>query len=115
MKNNNGYTIAELMIVIVVVGVLAFVGINSASYAFSDREAAKAELKNSRIELIEKQAVLYGEANKSLFKENDTTYIRVIDLVNNNFLVSNDESVVGNNQKIKLVLKDDKVEAFLEK
>lgn len=115
MKNNRGYTVVELIVVILVVGVIAFVCINKASYAFSDQEIAVTELMEQKIELIEKQAIKYGEDNKDLFEESKTIYIRLIDLIENKYLLNNSDSEINNNQKIKLEYKDDKVIATVEK
>lgn len=115
MKNNRGYTVVELIVVIVVVGVLAFVGINKASYAFSDQEVALEKSTNFKIELIEKQAVKYGEDHKELFEESTTTYIRVIDLIENKYLLESENDSIGVNQKIKLEYKDENVTATFEK
>lgn len=120
MKNKNGYTIIELMIVIVVVGVLAFAAINKASYAFSDNNEALKELEKQKTTLIENAAIRYGEEHMDIFEESKTTYIRVTDLIENNYLLVDEDGniskeAVDNNQKIELVFKDDKVSAHLEK
>jgi len=117
MKNKNGYTIIELIVVIAVVGIFAFVAINKASYAFSDNVEATKELEKQKTNLIENAAVKYGEDNKdSLFEESSSTYIRVIDLLDNNYLLTSTDkaSEFDGNQKIQLVLKDEKIEAHLE-
>lgn len=117
MKNRNGYTVIEFIIVIAVVGIFAFVAINKASYAFSDNTEAMKELEAQKINLIENAAVKYGEDNKeTLFEESSSTYIRVVDLIDNNYLLTatDDNIDINKNQKINLVLKEDKVEAHLE-
>lgn len=120
MKNKNGYTIIELMIVIVVVGVFAFVAINKASYAFSDNEVALKELEEQKASVIESAAKRYGEEHLDIFKGSDTTFIRVSDLVDNGYLLSDSEGNVSGDSsikktaKIELILKDDKVSAHLE-
>lgn len=116
MKNNRGYTVIELIVVIAVVGVFAFITINKASYAFSDNTGVDSNIVLQKTELIEKQAVLYAKDNEEIFENTHTTYIRVQDLINNNYLLatySEDENF-DSNQKIKLVLKDDNIEAHLE-
>lgn len=113
MKNKNGYTVIELMVVIAVVGVFAFVAINKASYAFSDKVDAENELLNQKVKNIETQAKRYGEENLELFEEGKTIYIRVKDLIDNNYLENNGYSI-DENKKIELVLKDKKVKAHLE-
>ncbi len=116
MKNKRGYTIVELIIVIAVVGVLSFLAINKASYAFSDKVEAEEQLINQRIKLIELQASKYGEDHKDLFDESNTAYIRVIDLIDNNYMLTTaDNYEEYKNHKIKLMLNGDKVESKLEK
>jgi len=117
MKNNKGYTVIELIVVIAVVGIFAFAAINKASYAFSDKVEATKELEKQRVALIESAAVKYAEDNKEeIFKDSASTYIRVVDLVDNDYLFTavGEDSETENNKKIKLVLKEDKIEAHLE-
>jgi len=110
---NKGYTVIELLIVIVVVGVISFTAINKASYAFSEEVEELEELEIQKQKLIENQAANYGESNKDLFDESNTIYIRVKDLIEGNYLKESFSS--NGEQKIKIVLDDDKVSAYLEK
>ncbi len=95
MKNLNkfGYTKVELIIVIILVGIVAFIMINKTSYAFQiDNEISVSEVKN----IIEEQAEAYAINNKKLFDEADTTYITVNDLVENGYMFGNNEGIVVN-------------------
>ncbi len=118
IKNLNkfGYTKVELMIVVVLVGIVAFITINKTSYAFAiDNTDSQEEVKN----LIEIQAEDYAMDNLSLFEESDTNYIIVDDLVENGYMIGNDKGLVldpvdnnktYNDGKIKLEYNKDKNE-----
>lgn len=121
MKNKDGYTIVELIIVIVVIGIFAFVTINKASYAFSDNTEVLKELEEQKTALIETAALKYAKEHKEVFGDANKTYIRVSDLIKENYLlldadgnVSGDSNI-NKSQKIALTLKDEKVTAHLEK
>lgn len=110
MKNLNkfGYTNIELLVVIVLLGVVAFITINSTSYAFAiDTTSAVNDVK----ELIEHQAEDYALENLDLFNESTTNYILVSDLVDSGYMMTNNEGMVTspddasksfNNNKIKI-------------
>lgn len=119
MKNNKGYTVLELIIVIAVVGVFAFVAINKASYAFSEDIIANEQLVEQKIKMIEKQAIKYAEEHIEVFEDSNTAYIRVVDLIDANYILDSEffenNKEVNKNQKIKLVNKDDKIKVSLEK
>lgn len=119
MKNNKGYTVVELIVLIAVVGIFAFVAINKASYAFSDNVEAEKTLLEQKVKTIETAAEKYAEDNKDIFEESKTVYIRVADLIDAKYLLSQENSElnssIDNNKKIELILKDDKIEAHLEK
>lgn len=112
--NKLGYTKIDVLIVVVLLGVVAFITINKTSYAFEmDNRKAVAEYIN----LIELQAEDYAMDNLSLFKETDTTYISVDDLVENKYLIGNENGMITdptdtnkfyNSNKIKLEYNKDK-------
>ncbi len=89
-----GYTKIELLIVIVLLGIVAFITINKTSYAFAiDNKDALKDIKN----IIEVQAVQYAEDNiEELFKEGDTNVILVADLVENGYMIGNDKGQIIN-------------------
>ncbi len=119
MKKKNGYTVIDLLIVIVVFGVIAFVTISKVSYALSDD---KSELYNLEIKYIENQAIAYGNTIKEELK-NENKEITVNFLVSEKYLEAEDdkgnifnpqdESKTLNENKIKLSYdsKNDKVKA----
>jgi len=106
--NKLGYTKIDVLIVVILLGIVAFITINKTSYAFEiDNKKAIAEYIN----LIELQAEDYAMDNLSLFKETDTTYISVDDLVENKYLIGNEDGMITdptdsskyyNSNKIKL-------------
>ncbi len=117
--NKFGYTKMEVLVVIVLLGIVAFITINSTSYAFAiDTTDSVKEVKT----LIEKQAEEYALDNLDLFNEADTNYILVSELVENGYMMANDDGIVTspdnsgktfNDNKIKLEYNKDnnKVEA----
>ena len=116
--NKFGYTKMEVLVVVVLLGI-AFITINSTSYAFAiDTTDSVKEVKA----LIEKQAEEYALDNLDLFNEADTNYILVSELVENGYMMANDDGIVTspdnsgktfNDNKIKLEYNKDnnKVEA----
>ena len=89
--NKLGYTKVELIIVVVLLGIVAFITINKTSYAFQmdDRK-----VEEEVINLIEVQAQDYAQDHLELFKETNTTFILVNDLVENDYMIGNEEGLV---------------------
>lgn len=87
MKNKNGYTIIELIILIVVLGIATFITINRVSYALSDD---KSEVYKMQVKLIETQAQVYGNTIKEELKNEGKT-ITVNTLVAENYLEADDD------------------------
>lgn len=106
--NKLGYTKVEVLVVVILLGIVAFITINSTSYAFAiDTTESVNEVKA----LIEKQAEEYALENLDLFNEASTNYILVSDLVDNGYMMTNSEGMVTspdnsgktfNNNKIKV-------------
>lgn len=106
--NKLGYSKIEILIVIVLLGIVAFVTINKTSYAFAVNEnEAIDEVKY----LIEVQAEDYAMANTTLFEETNTTYISVDDLIEAGYLIADENGVITdptnsdknfNDKKVKL-------------
>ncbi len=89
--NKKGYTKIEILVIVVLLGVVAFITINKTSYAFAiDNTKAIDEVKN----LIEIQAEEYAKANLDLFEESSTTFVSVDDLVTNGYLIGNSEGLI---------------------
>lgn len=91
--NKLGYSKIEILVVIVLLGIVAFITINKTSYAFAvDGNEAIDEVKY----LIEVQAEDYALANTTLFNETDTTYISVDDLIEAGYLIGNSDGLLTN-------------------
>ncbi len=103
-----GYSKIEILVVIVLLGIVAFITINKTSYAFAiDKNEAVDEVKY----LIEVQAEDYALANTTLFEETNTTYISVDDLIEAGYLIGNEDGLLTdptdssknfNDKKVKL-------------
>ncbi|MCM1053667.1 MAG: hypothetical protein NC483_06825 [Ruminococcus sp.] len=93
LLNEYGYTKFEILVIVLLLGVVAFITINKTSYAFAidSKDAVKDITK-----MIELQAEDYAMDNLNLFDETNTTYINVSDLIDNNYLIGNSEGLVIN-------------------
>ena len=117
MKEKNGYTTLQMLIVIGILGIFTLVLIGTTSYAYKDKSD---EYYEEKIHLIVKQAELFGESSETLKKEGNLN-ITVNDLVNAGYFVAddNDGNVIDprnskanlNGLRIVLNYKDGKVEA----
>ncbi len=108
--NKHGYTKIEILVVIVLLGIVAFITVNKASYAFvMDNAEAKSEVKN----MIELQAQEYALANLDIFKETNTTFITVNDLVTKGFLLGNNEGLITDPSDNKIVYNENKIKLEL--
>lgn len=106
--NEFGYTKFELLVVIFLLGIVAFITINRTSYAFApDKVSSVNEIKK----LVELQAEEYAAKHLELFNETNTTYLTVGLLVEKDYLIGNEEGLFidpidsnknYNNDKIKL-------------
>lgn len=104
--NELGYTKIEILVIVLLLGVVAFITINQTSYAFSlDSNKSIAETKK----LIEMQAEEYALKNTELFAEGNTAYIIVNDLVENHYLIGNNEGLVTNPADISKSFNDNKI------
>ncbi len=88
-----GYTKIEMLIIVVLLGIVAFITINKTSYAFA---IDNTKAINEVLKLIELQAEEYAMDNLDLFKESETAFISVDDLVKNNYLIGNNEGYITN-------------------
>lgn len=105
--NKLGYTKVELLIVVILLGVVAFVTINKTSYAFAiDTTTAVAEVKN----LIEIQAEEYALDNLDIFKESETTFIDVNTLVDRGYLMGDDEGLITDPSDVNKNFNQNKIE-----
>lgn len=115
MKSKN-IILYEILAVLSLFTIIYFVVVNKASYAFSyDKDS----LYEARMNLINSGAKLYGENNLELFNEEDTIYVTVSELVENGFLLADDEdgnvkdpssdSLLLNDKRIRITNKDGKI------
>ena len=89
--NKLGYSKIEILVVIVLLGIVAFITINKTSYAFAvDQNEAVNEVKY----LIKVQAEDYALANTTLFEETNTTYISVEDLIEAGYLIGDENGLL---------------------
>lgn len=101
-----GYSKIEILIVIILLGIVAFITINKTSTAFAiDKTGAVNEVKY----LIEVQAEDYALANTTLFDETNTTYISVDDLIEAGYLIGNDSGLLTDPTDSSKNLNDTKV------
>lgn len=110
--NKFGYTKMEVLVVVVLLGIVAFITINSTSYAFAiDTTDSVKEVKS----LIEKQAEEYALDNLDLFKEADTNYILVSELVDNGYMMANDDGIVTSPDNSGKTFNDNKIKVEYNK
>ena len=104
----NGYTLMELIVLIVGLGLIALIGIKNASYAFTDN---KDELYHESIVSILECAKQYGNDNLETLKEEKQLIITVNELIEKNYIGSDedgnyidvrDENETLNNTKIAI-------------
>ncbi len=88
MKDRNGYTTLQMLVVIGILGIFTLVIMGTTSYAFKDQSV---EYYNEKEHLIIKQAKLYGEKLESL-KNEGSLIITVNDLINDGYYIPDDDS-----------------------
>lgn len=93
---NKGYTIPELVIVIIVVGIFSLIAINKASYAFVDNDVVSEETEEM---ILVKTANSYASSILETLK-NDDIYVTGKDLVEAGYLVDDENTLA--NVKLKL-------------
>ncbi len=86
--NKKGYSIIELLILIIVTGIIASVLIIKSSYAFKDNSE---ELYKQTENLLLKAANNYAIKNPDLFKDNKVINVKVEELVKANFYPADDK------------------------
>jgi len=104
--NKLGYTKVEVLVVVILLGIVAFITINSTSYAFAIDES---DSVNDVKALIEKQAEEYALDNLGLFDEASTNYILVSDLAEKGYMITNSEGMVTSPADIKKSFNDNKI------
>ena len=87
MQNNKGYTIPELVVVAIIVGIFSIITINKVSYAFEDTNEVSEKTEEM---VVKKSATVYAESIKNELKEESTKYILATDLIESGFLADDD-------------------------
>lgn len=87
--------------VIVIFSIFYFVNVNKISYAFSYNETKESKIVQEN--LIIKCAEIYAENHKDLFKDKDTIYITVQDLIDYKVLPSEDGKIYEAGSNVKLI------------
>lgn len=95
MKIIKDKKIIVLIIVLTVFTIGYFVIANQVSYAFSANYDA-ADTYNKTIEVIKASAIVYAENNEKLFEKENTIYVKVQDLIDNNLLAADQEGNILN-------------------
>ncbi len=104
--NKYGYTKIEIFVIVMLLGVVAFITINKTSYAFArDNTSDINEFKK----LIEIQAEDYASLHLELFDEASTNFIRVSDLIDAGYLTTNQEGLLTNPTDNKKSYNDSKI------
>lgn len=110
--NKLGYTKVEVLVVIVLLGIVAFITINKTSYAFSvDASGAVNEV----IGLIERRAEVYANDHLDIFNESSTAFINVGDLVDNGYMMANEDGLVTSPDDSKKAFNDNKIKLQYDK
>lgn len=97
VMQDKGYTIPELIVVIVVVGIFSIVAINKASYAFVDTDTIGEETEKM---ILIKSSSAYANSIKEELKSEKERYILGRDLVTAGYLVDDDN--LYTNKKVKI-------------
>lgn len=63
MKNKKGFTLVELLVVITIIGLLVVIAVPS---SMTISKKVKVKMYDSKIELIEQAAILWGQENKEI-------------------------------------------------
>ena len=115
MKKNLYLYICIGILVIFTVGY--FVTVNNLSYAFADNE--EAYLYDRKINEVKVASLKYAQSHQGLFKDNETIYVTVDDLVDENLLEADNDGKVKdpsnpiknlNSVKIRITKKDNSFE-----
>ena len=80
---SKGYTIVDILIVVVVLGVAALITLPNMSLAFKDN---KEELYQNQIRLYLEQAKKYGEDHKEDFDDDNQIIVTIDDLIEDGYI-----------------------------
>ncbi len=94
MKNNKGFTLVELMAVIVILAILVTIAVPS---AISISNKIKKKMYNTKVEMIYSAAKMYGQDNLGKFEnitEGNCNSITVQDLIEGGYVKKDSETDV---------------------
>ena len=104
--NKLGYTKLELLVIVFLLGIVAFITINQTSYAFAiDNTEAVNDVKR----MIVIQAEDYALDHLELFNETKTTFISVNDLVEAGYMITDKDGLVTNPSEPEKNFNDSKI------
>ena len=95
MKYIKDRKIIILVLLIAVFTMVYFVIVNRISYSFSNNYDFN-ELYKIKIDTIKKCAIAYAEKHRDMFKKENVVYIKVQDLIDESFLLPNNEGNIIN-------------------
>lgn len=96
----NGYTIIEMLIVIIVLGIFTVGILTTTSYAYKDKTP---EFYRELVDSIERQATLYGKTLNNL-KEEKNLVVTLNDLVEAGYYIGDDNGNVTDPRNSKATL-----------
>lgn len=119
MKKIKDIKVIILALILLTFTISYFVIVNKVSYAFEEKYDYK-EAYNNRLNIIKKCAETYGKENLGSFNSEGILYITVQNLIDNDYLIPNEEGKIVditnsqeslNNKKIRIKYADEKITA----
>lgn len=112
LLNKYGYTKLELLVIVFLLGIVAFITIDKTSYAFS---IDNTNTIKDVVKMIEIQAEDYAMDNLEIFNDTNTSFIIVNDLIEQHYLIGNSEGLLVNPVDNTKNFNDDKIELKYDK
>lgn len=103
MKQKEGYTIPELLIVVGALGLIALIMITKVSFAFSEINNPE-EQKEMTHALVEQATLAYAKSKKEEFMKEEEVYIFAKEVASAGFLFEKEEY---NTMKVKITYSKD--------
>lgn len=94
----NGYTIPELLVVIIAVGIIALVSITKVSYAFSEINSTEKQKEDVKL-VVEEATQYYAKYKSEEFAKEEPSYIYAKEVAQAGFLFEKEEY---NTMKVKI-------------
>lgn len=112
LLNKYGYTKLELLVIVFLLGIVAFITIDKTSYAFS---IDNTNTIKDVVKMIEIQAEDYAMDNLEIFNDTNTSFIIVNDLIEQHYLIGNSEGLLVNPVDNTKNFNNDKIELKYDK